>query len=235
MGVMFLLSICFGSLTQSAHAMEQVNSLYSAFSTSGPSVSAPIHSIPIQLLAKKRNFVDPNRSYVEILSEKGKSKLHGMGHYVTQSIESKQPFASSQARLEGKITEGIEDFIQSSNFSGLVKLINLCKANNLPLTQLTIARAIEFIRGQKKEEISLLRMLFEQSLLRIQGFETTLSYLETINREGSSTIPLEKPEQLFSMLYPDLPQNSMENELYPSLKQLSLNTENPLSTDQKPE
>lgn len=190
MGVIFILSICAGSLAQGLTAMEQ------------PTIT-------------KNIFINPNRGGQARTLEKLATITLGYHGFVLEMLKTKQAFAGTEASLENKLNLAVQSFIDAKNTKEFAEFLELCGVYQLPIQNGALERARKFMQQKITEETEKSRAQFEESLGIIGKFQGMVQKIDISQRKSSSVIPIEKPKQLFDMIYGSSPTNG----LYPLLQQ----------------
>lgn len=206
MGVIFVLIVCAGSLAQSLYAMEQTT-------------------------ITKNIFINPNRGAQARTLEKLATVTLGYHGFILEMLKTKQPFAGTEASLENKLNLAVQAFIDAQNTKDFAEFLELCGVYQLPIQNGALDRARKFMQQKITEETDRSRAQFEQSLTIISKFQNMVQKIDLSQRKSSAVVPIEKPKQLFDMIYSSSPTAN----LYPVLQQPSLNVDSTAYPGQKPE
>lgn len=206
MGVIFVLSICAGSLTQGLCAMEQTT-------------------------ITKNIFINPNRGAQARTLEKLATVTLGYHGFILEMLKTKQPFAGTEASLENKLNLAVQAFIDAQNTKDFAEFLELCGVYQLPIQNGALDRARKFMQQKITEETDRSRAQFEQSLTVISKFQNMVQKIDISQKKSSSVVPIEKSKQLFDMIYGSSPTNG----LYPLLQQPTLQAETLSNIGQKSE
>lgn len=211
-----ILTLCFGLVATLPHlltGMEQPSVKYS------PNV--------------RNAFIDPNRGAQARTLEKIAILTIGYSGFVLDMLKSKQAFASSETSLENKLNFAVEGFIAAQNTKDFSEFLDLCTIHHLPLQAGALERGRKFIDQGIVAECERACSQFQQSLSVVSKYQQMVYKIDATLGKNSSATPIEKPAQLFAMLYGNTVKEIRTSNDKNPVSEKPTDTENPFIMDPK--
>jgi hypothetical protein len=168
-------------------------------------------------------FINANRGAQARTLEKIAIMTLGYHGFILEMLRTKQSFASSSVSLENKLNLAVQAFIDAQNTKDFAEFLDLCNVYELPIQNGALDRAGKFMQQKITEEAEKLRAQFQRSLGVISGLQAMVQKIDSRQEKSSSAVPIERPKQLFDMIYSSSP----------LLSQSTLSAENSFTTTQK--